>query len=306
MKKIFFALILLFCYTAKAQTPNFEWAKQIGGENVSNSVGRAITTDLAGNVYSIGTFTNTVDFDPDPDSTLFITTTGTGFFVSKFNSEGELIWVKAVKGGAFAYGIALDAVNNIYITGHYLPESVDFDPDPDSTFTLFTNHEAAFILKLNSAGDFVWVKQFKDDSGFNFSYGLSITIDSKGDVYATGFFQGTINFNPVDSFPSVRISATRGGEIFVLKLDSTGNLIWAKSIGGIDSPVSPERKNAIAVDKESNVYTTGFFDGTADFDPNPDSTYFLTSEGDFNVYVSKLDSMGNFVWAKQMGGHLEQ
>ena len=85
------------------------------------------------------------------------------------------------------------------------------------------------------------------------------------------------------------------GITFITKSDASGNLIWAKNLGGSNASTS------IAVDVLRNVYITGSFRGTADFDPGP-GTYNLTSAGDEDIFVTKLDASGNFVWAKKMGG----
>src|SRR5205814_3157436 len=88
-----------------------------------------------------------------------------------------------------------------------------------------------------------------------------------------------------------------GYDIFIWKLNLSGNLVWAKAMG---SP-NQETANAIAVDGAGNVYTTGVFHDTCDFDPGP-STYNLTAPGQEHIFVSKLNASGNFIWAKQMGG----
>ena len=78
---------------------------------------------------------------------------------------------------------------------------------------------------------------------------------------------------------------------------ASGNFVWARRLGG----TSDDQGFSIVVDGSGNVYTTGFFDGTADFDPGA-GTFNLTSAGGQDVFVSKLDSSGNFVWARQLGG----
>src|SRR5690606_15385540 len=87
-------------------------------------------------------------------------------------------------------------------------------------------------------------------------------------------------------------------DIFISKLDANGNFIWAKNMGG---SFGDNRGNSIAIDDSGNVYTTGHFQGTADFDPGT-STYNLIGAGGYDIFISKLDANGNFVWAKRMGG----
>src|SRR5919108_3604946 len=72
---------------------------------------------------------------------------------------------------------------------------------------------------------------------------------------------------------------------------------WAKRIGGTTNDIG----YAITVDGNGNVYTTGFFYSIVDFDPGA-GAYNLTSAGLGDIFVSKLDSNGNLIWAKRMGG----
>ncbi|HRP59930.1 MAG TPA: hypothetical protein PK833_06535, partial [Vicingus sp.] len=85
---------------------------------------------------------------------------------------------------------------------------------------------------------------------------------------------------------------------FISKLNSAGNFLWAKRMGGIDDG---DGAYSITTDNIGNVYTTGVFYNTVDFDPGT-STYNLTSQGWEDIFISKLDANGNFVWAKSMGG----
>ncbi|MGI9598937.1 MAG: SBBP repeat-containing protein, partial [Acidimicrobiales bacterium] len=82
--------------------------------------------------------------------------------------------------------------------------------------------------------------------------------------------------------------AAGGADAFVSRLDSAGDLVWARQLGG----TSFDEGRAVAVDVAGNVYTTGRFLGTADFDPGPDVAE-LTTAGGSDVFVSKLDSAGN-------------
>jgi hypothetical protein len=148
------------------------------------------------------------------------------------------------------------------------------------------------LTALAGDGDFVWAKQM---GGTDYDVGQGIAVDMAGNVYTTGYFQGTADFDPGPG--SFNLTSTGNEDIFVSKLDSAGNLVWAKQMGGTSGDAGQD----IAVDAAGNVYTTGFFYSTVDFDPGP-GTFNLTSTGDTDIFVSKLDSAGNFVWAKQMGG----
>ena len=125
--------------------------------------------------------------------------------------------------------------------------------------------------------------------------GASIAVDGSGNIYTTGTFTGTVDFDPGAGIANLISAGVE--DIFVSKLDASGNFVWAKSMGG----TSPDQGYSIAVDGSGNVYTTGYFLGTADFDPSV-GTLNITSIGSTDIFVSKLDASGNFVWAKGIGG----
>ncbi len=141
-------------------------------------------------------------------------------------------------------------------------------------------------------GDFAWAKRM---GGTSEGLGEGIALDGAGNVYITGAFQGTADFDPGPG--TFNLTSAGNWDIFVSKLDSVGGFVWAKRMGGSGI----DRGKAIAVDGAGNVYITGHFADTVDFDPGP-GTLNQTSAGHDDIFVSKLDSAGEFVWAKRMGG----
>jgi hypothetical protein len=147
------------------------------------------------------------------------------------------------------------------------------------------------ILTANStsAQTLKWVKQIGAGSH---DQGRSIAFDASGNVYTTGTFNGTVDFDPGPG--TFSLTSTAVEDVFISKLDSSGNFIWAGKWGG----GSFDLGLSIAVDSSGFVYTTGLFQGTADFDPGA-GTFNLTSSS-MDAYVAKLDALtGNLVWAKQ-------
>jgi hypothetical protein len=212
------------------------------------------------------------------------------FFVSNHSFLFSQAFSWAKKFGDTGYenlsSLVADGLGNVYSTGGF-QNTVDFDPGP-GTFTLSTtNGPGMFLLKLDAAGNFLWVKQIG---------GFSIKLDALGNIYIAGSFQGTVDFDPgVGTF---NLTSAGNTDIFVCKLDAGGNFIWAKNMGGTNAEYAYE----IAVDASYNVYTTGYFTSFfADFDPGSGS-YYLFPNGLSDIFVSKLDASGNFLWAKQIGG----
>lgn len=139
-----------------------------------------------------------------------------------------------------------------------------------------------------------WAKQM---GSADWDEGTAIALDDSGNVYSTGYFVGTVDFDPGTGIFNLTAGGTQ--DVFISKMDSAGNFIWAKQLGG----AAWEQSHAIATDGNGNIYTTGFFLGTADFDPGA-ALFNLTSSSWGDAFVCKLNSSGNFVWAKQAGGSL--
>ena len=284
--------VLSLCAT-KAQNYNFQWAKQFGGS--VDGTAFSITKDASGNIYTTGEFQGTMDFDPGP---LVYNLTSFGLndiFVSKQDSNGNLVWAKQMGGTKddYGYSIVLDNSGNIYITGCFWGVS-DFDPGIASYTLSASTTSNAYVLKLNPSGNFIWAIQLL--SSFP-GGGSSITVDNSGNTYSTGYFFSTTDFDPG---PGSYTLASGNGDSYVLKLDPSGNLIWAEQFlgGGV---ASMNIGSSISLDGSANVHVSGWFTGKVDFDPSA-STFTYTSNGNRDVYITKLDANGNFIWAKQIGG----
>jgi len=279
---------------------SFIWAIDIGGTN-GNAIGYSIAVDAYGNTYLSGHFDGTVDFDPGIGMYNLSASFYGDIFICKFSSSGTFRWAKQIFSG-FAYSLALDKDNNVYTTGYFLGPTgyfnspVDFDPGP-GTYTLTSDGHDVFVSKLDSSGNFKWAKKLggvKDEEGY------AIAVDDNNNVYTTGYFYGTADFDPGTG--TYNLTPTGQDDIFISKLDSTGNFVWAKSMG---SPkFCGDLGYGITVDKGGNVYTTGRFCDTVDFDPGS-GVYNLISSGygdNADVFISKLNSAGNFLWARSFGG----
>jgi hypothetical protein len=257
-----------------------------------NNSGIAIAVDSSGNIYTTGSFIGTVDFDPGDGTTNLTSAGANDAFVSKLNSSGELIWAKSFGGSQADEGnsIAVDSSGNVYTTG-FFEGTADFDPGVGTSNFTSAGYEDFFVSKLNSSGALLWAKSF---GAGQIDKGNSIAVDSSGNVYTTGYFSLIVDFDPGDG--TTNLTSAGGHDAFVSKFNSSGDLIWAKSFdGSYDTEAI-----SIAVDSSGNVYTTGYFDGTADFDPGAGTAY-LALAGYADVFVSKLDSSGNYVWANSFG-----
>jgi hypothetical protein len=299
MKLSFMLLASLLSQVVPVQGQDLVWARQMGGSHKNNE-GFSVAVDGSGNVYTTGFFEGTVDFDPGLG--VFNLTgaddAGLDVFVSKLDSAGNFVWARRMGGTDWIWdwargrGVAVDGGGNVYTTGEFRG-TVDFDPGAgvfNLTSTGGQNFDAdpdIFVSKLDSAGNFVWARRMGAGGR---DVGRSVAVDGSGNVYTTGVFRGTVDFDPgagVFNLPDIS-----GG--FVSKLDTAGNFVWARQLGGV--------VEGVAVDGSGNVYTAGFFRGTVDFDPGAGVFNLTSANLHGEIFVSKLDSAGNFVWAGQMGG----
>lgn len=296
VKAIYTGMICFFFFAAvstNSSGQSLAWAKQMGSSDWDK--GLAVATDSNGNVYCAGIFYDTMDSDPGVAVFDLIAGGSQDIYISKLDSSGNFIWAKQVGGPGWeeVYAITVDGQGNIYITGFFLGMT-DFDPEA-ATFLLSSSPGGdAFICKLNPDGNFIWAKQI---GGTLAVCAFAIAADHAGNVYTTGYFDGTADFDPGPASHDLTVMGY--SDIFISKLDASGNFVWVRQLGG----GTGEGGYAIALGDSGNVYSTGTFFGTVDFDPGPGS-FPLSSPGEQEIYISKLDASGNFVWAKQMGGEV--
>jgi hypothetical protein len=253
-------------------TGNTVWSDQFGSSGIDT--GRGIKADAAGNVYVTGTFTGSVDFDPGPGT--LILSTGKGkrppswSFVLKLNTNGGVVWADALP-SATSNDLALDTAGNVYTTGSF-GGTADFNPGKGTFNLTSAGSEDVFVSKLDTNGNFVWAKSM---GGADHDVALGIAVDGSSNVYTTGYYgdaAGDVSdFDPGAGVYNLTSAGNR--DIFISKLDASGNFAYAAGIGSSGA----DEGFGIAVDPSNNIYTTGLFNGTVDFDPSPTSTFFLTA-----------------------------
>jgi hypothetical protein len=271
---------------------NLLWAKGFGGGTADS--GNSIVTDSLGNVYVAGTFSGTVDFDPGLGILSISSMFSLDPFVCKFDSLGNLIWAKSFEGDYLEYagGVTVDSDLNLIVCGGF-NGSIDFDPGPGTNILTSNNGSDGYACKLNSNGDFIWVAQFLSSNG---SYSnKSVKTDEYDNVILGGHFRDTLDSDPAIGVMNLISDGSKDG--FVIKLNSFGQYVWAKRIGG----ASIEEISKIAIGPTNEVVATGMFNGNTDFDPSPSVSAF-NSNGSADGFLLKLDEVGDFVWAKQFGG----
>ncbi|NTW32263.1 MAG: T9SS type A sorting domain-containing protein [Bacteroidetes bacterium] len=246
------------------------WAKSEAG--VSHEEGSGITTDSYDNVFVIGYF-NSTSFTIG--ATNLANNGSSDIFIAKYDSSGTALWAKCAGGTAmdFGTGIVADRLDNVCITGWFGSSQLIFGDDTLSNEGNFD----VFITKYNSSGNELWTKSAGG---------------SGGDVANTIFVDNYDNYDLLGSFSSDSIIfgndtliKAGGSDIFVVKYDSSGTALWAKSAGG----TLDDNGYGIAIDKYNNEYITGLFKSpTIAFGSD-----ILTDAGNGDGFIAKLSIADN-------------
>lgn len=180
--------------------------------------------------------------------------------------------------------VASDAWGNVFITGSFSDSSISF-----GNYTLYRsniNGASIFVAKYDSTGNVLWAKNAGGTGG---GEAEGIATDALGEVYLTGGFSGSVIFG------NDTLNSTNYGHVFVVKYDSSGNALWAKSAGGT---LGSAGGYSVTSDPLRSVYITGTFSSphiTFDF-------VTLTNSGNTDLFIAKYDSSGNVQWAKNAIG----
>lgn len=276
---------------------DFIWAKHLNG-NVTQEWGYSIAIDDSSNLYVVGDFVYTVDFDPGPALYNLTATSGSReAFVLKLKSNGDFVWVKKFEGSNFITATSIEYNNsNVYIAGHFR-DTADFDPGVLNHQEVGLNGRDGYLCKLDANGNFQWVRTYGGPEWFDEI--SDVSIDSNGDLYIVGYFSDTVDLDPGPDTLTY-ISSSSWQDMFIQKLDENGIEIWTSVIQGPGS----ENGNSIHADKFGNVYCTGRITDTVDFDPGP-GTFNVSSSsiGLQDCFLLKLSaSMGDFIWVKMIAG----
>lgn len=272
----------------------FEWVATIYGADRDNAF--EVAVDASGAVYVAGNFKDSADFDPGPGMEL--RTTPFGPFISnyllKLDVNGQFVWVKDSPyfGKAETTSMAIASDGSLYYTTEF-GGSIDFDLGPGTTILTSAGSLDIAILKMTPEGNLIWAKAL---SGTDILEVKGLVVDS-AHVYLGGAFKDTADFDPGSGQFLLGSQGVYDG--FMVKLDSSGQLQWARNVGGIKDDIV----NDIALDKQGNLLAGGRFSATADFDPGPG--YFPLWANplvwSMELFVVSLDQAGNFNWAIESG-----
>lgn len=250
-----------------------DWVQLLGG-NGSDYVSK-IVVDQQANIYGIGHFSDSLNQVPSFGNT--------DILIFKYNSTGQLLWVKQLGsiGEDLGKDIAINNSGDLFITGHYR-NTLYYDND---SLTSAGNTDA-FVAKLDLQGNISWIKSMGNTG---FETGTSIACDLLGNSYVAGTFEDSL------AVDNQNLQTYGSLNNFILKLDPSGNLSWHNSL----STPSFDNLKDIQLDANGNVYLVGHFRTVL-----LGSLGQLNSNGDQDALLLKLDANGQLLWWKNQGGAL--
>lgn len=272
---------------------SFDWVLVWGGLEkdeglglVTDSDGVYVTGYCTGNPYPGGS-----EIDLDPSGGEFkLQFFKEDFFLSKFSSSGSFVWAtKTTCYGTDARGndLAIDS-SGVYVVGSFSDRMYY-----GSNYVEGNLRDDVFVAKYLSS-NLQWVKHW---GGSQKDCGQSIVASDGEGIYTTGRFIDWVDFDPSSATDWHYSGSSSVSDTFVSKLNPNGDFCWAKTWGNSSSL---DQGNDIAF-YNSNIYVTGIFMGTVDFDPNVGVAQ-RTSNGLFDIFLNVLDSNGDFQWVNTWGG----
>ncbi|MFC2101122.1 SBBP repeat-containing protein, partial [Bacteroidota bacterium] len=260
---------------------NVAWMKQITTENVSNS---SICCDNSGGIVLACSFSgSSVSFG----STVYSNLNNKVIFLAKYDSFGTILWIKFPVGGinGGSNSIDIDHDGNILMTGQFYGPTITFDSIILTNTSSITSCDF-FVAKFNSSGDALWARSAK---GSYYESGQSVTTDNLLNIYVLGVYWDSSMYFSNDSLINYGEE-----DIFIVKYDHNGNLIWARAIGGTKGDLG----NSIASDNFGNIFVAGSYQSSSlAFGSN-----ILFHGGCFcrdDLFISKMgNTIGYHEWGK--------
>jgi len=250
------------------------WSRRFGDERDSE-MGASVAVDPRGDVYVTGLFTGTADFGGGP----LISAGATDIFVAKYSATGAHLWSHTFGAGNFDHGFGIDADMNGVVFAGAFQDTVDFGGGP----LVSAGANDACVARFDTDGVHVWSRHFGDAA---LQIGRRIAVGPAGSAIVIGGYQGTIDFG------GDPLTSAGGNDVFVARLDVAGGHIWSKRFGD----VARDDVYGVAVDGSGSVVLTGVFEGSINFGGG-----LLTSAGDLDTYLVRLDAGGAHQWSQRFG-----
>lgn len=200
-------------------------------------------------------------------------------------------WVNTFVGDGYDHcnAVRFDGDGNLVVVGAF-GGTIGLESGLDSLIYVSNGASDFYVAKFTPSGSLIWAKHIGNG---NSEAAYDLLIMSNGDILVLGRFHGAVDMDPGPDLDLLM----NGGPIFLLRLDSDGNYIWAKEFTG------EARIGRMEQDDAGNIYCGGVFKDIMDVDPSPTGTFSIESAGRWSPVVIKLDSSCNFIWARHFGGY---
>jgi hypothetical protein len=370
MKRSFFFVILFLLVLSgiNAQNKSFDWGFSIYGGQGTLQQTNDMVLDKEGNIIATGYYTDSgLDFDPGTSNNFLSGHGGKDVFVAKYNQDGKFIWAFGIGSNLDDEGksICIDHEGNIFITG-YFHGVMDVDPG-EKIFSIFgePGYKQTFIAKYNGKdGSLIWagmIKSSSDNTGIDISADASGSItlsgnwrsnirvpivlepnnqeyyklsegeqtgfiaqydgktgkikwggilsgtnafceitahitDSKGNIYTTGHFNESVDF---DIHESRNEHKSNFGSTFLAMYNEEGSLKWVNTFPH-GSPAKTNILHDLCIDNSGNITITGALEVETDLDPSL-ATAYVTPKSSQNILLAQYDALGNYKWSNIIG-----
>lgn len=282
------------------------YSTYLGGNDSDNAWGIAV--DTAGCAYITGG-TYSEDFPLTPNAIQQHTSNSWDVFVTKLNPLGNQLLYSTCLGGSqtdIGYAVALDADNNIYLTGYTESSSADPEPFPTKNAIQADNNslpgQDAFITKINRDGSLGYSTYL---GGWAADIGYGIATDASRNVYVTGSTSSGAVPLPLKGFPITphcfQPEYGNKDDAFITKLDSNGALLYSSYLGGWNF----DEGRSVVADDLGNAYITGFT--ASDTTHTPSFPTYKPLQGTFNgnvdAFITKVNATGDrLLYSTYLGG----
>ncbi len=290
---IFIAFIFL-CHYSFAQEPTIEWA--INAKGKGDDRGFKIFVDNDENIIVTGRFhSKEITFGNITLVNSDTVNNTSDVFIVKYNKNGVVIWAKNYGGESDEFGsdCVSDINGNILIVFEYDSEIVAVENTVFKNNTKKGDGSDLAIIKLSSTGKVIWSKSFggvKHEGGY-----ASCALDKNNNVYLTGqFYSDKITLDSIE----LKNSKERGADVFLIKFNPSGKVIWAKSSQGQNTFDSSTQ--SCSVDNDGNIIISGIYGGShIAFDKDA----VIKNQNNTNkIFITKFSTDGKIVWLKDFNG----
>ncbi|MCX6350245.1 MAG: SBBP repeat-containing protein, partial [Bacteroidetes bacterium] len=298
--RLFVALSLLFL-------SNFTQAQKFGSLNIAGGssfdFSRRLITDVSGNMYVLGAFTDSITFDKAGTK---ITLAGAGdydYFLAKYDCQRNFVWARSMGSSQndlatyWGAGLAVDKSGNVYITASF-QDKINFETTSGSSAISLTakGEYDIFFAKYDANGKALWATLA---GGTGTDESSAMKMDADGKILICGEFNNTTYFLDTKG-NSTALKSSGHRDVFIAKYNDDGSLNWVKSYGDTAEDVV----NGMEMDKAGNIFITGNYGYGAT--QISFGSLSLKNSGGMGMFIAKLDSKGSALWLQGSGENSDE